>query len=219
MGSLARYLANGLDIRLNQQVSEIGTKGGTWQLITSGGHNWQGHRLVLTPPVPRSLALLQAGSVSLPESTLKALDHISYELCIAALVQLDGPSQVPEPGGMWPVGEPLAWVADNYRKGISATPGAITLHAGPEFSHTYWEATDDEIVRRLVEAAQPWLGPTVKRSHVRRWRYSKPMWTYPQPALYCPEPAPLIFAGDAFAGPRVEGAALSGMAAARVLLT
>lgn len=219
MASLAGYLAGGLDISLNQPVAKISAVNGIWQLTTSKGRHWSASSLILTPPVPLSLALLRAGSVLLPEDALQALAQITYEPCIAALIQLDGPSQLPEPGGMWPLGEPLAWIADNHRKGISAAPGAVTLHAGPEFSQSYWDAPDDEVVGRLVEAADDWLGAKIKRSFVRRWRHSKPLWTYHQRARFCPEPAPMVFAGDAFAGPRVEGAVLSGMAAAQRLLT
>ncbi|MFN2221384.1 MAG: NAD(P)/FAD-dependent oxidoreductase [Candidatus Promineifilaceae bacterium] len=219
MAALGSYLAQGLDLHLNQAVVSLKAEAGLWRLATATGALWSARSLILTPPAPESLALLAAGSVPLPEPTRKALARITYEPCIAVMVQLDGPSQLPEPGGMWPVGEPLAWMADNHLKGISAAPGAVTLHAGPEFSQSFWDAPDDEVVRRLVEAAAPWLSAAVKRSHVRRWRHSKPAWTHPQRALVCSEPAPLILAGDAFAGPRVEGAVLSGLAAAEHLLT
>jgi renalase len=219
MAALAKYLAAGLDLRLDQPVSQISVKDGLWLVTTGADRRWLARCLILTPPVPQSLRLLQAGDVHLPEGAGKALAHITYEPCIAALVELDGPSRLPEPGGMWPLGEPLAWIADNHRKGISAAPGAVTLHAGPEFSHSFWDAPDGEVVSLLAEAAAPWLGAKVWRSHVRRWRYSKPLRTHPRRHLYCSEPAPLIFAGDAFAGPRVEGAALSGLSAAACLLT
>jgi len=219
MAALASHLAAGLELHLNETAVSANVDAGAWRVATSSGNRWRARCLILTPPVPLSLALLATGSVRLPARTQKALARISYEPCIAVMIQLDGPSKLPEPGGMWPVGEPLAWMADNHLKGISAAPGAVTLHAGPEFSQSFWDAPDDEVVRRLVEAAAPWLSAAVKRSHVRRWRHSKPAWTHPQRALVCSEPAPLILAGDAFAGPRVEGAVLSGLAAAEHLLT
>jgi len=219
MATLGSYLAEGLDVYFERPVTSIAVHRSVWRLTTSTGEQWRARSLILTPPVPQSLALLAAGSVRLPEPTQKALARISYEPCIAVMLRLNGLSRLPEPGGMWPLGEPLAWMADNHRKGISAAPGAVTLHAGTEFSESFWDAPDSEVVRRLVEAAGPWLGAEVRRSHVRRWRHSKPAWTHPQRALYCPEPAPLILAGDAFAGPRVEGAVLSGLAAAEHLLT
>ena len=51
---------------------------------------------------------------------------------------------------------------------------------------------------------------------VHGWRYSQPVDTYSEACLMVEDS--LVFAGDAFAGPRVEGAALSGLAAADALL-
>jgi predicted NAD/FAD-dependent oxidoreductase len=219
MTAIADHLAGGLDIRLEQQVSRIAVVEGAWSITTDAGRQLTAQSLILTPPTPQSLALLDAGSVILPENIRKALELITYEPCIALMLRLDGLGRIPDPGGMWPLGEPLAWIADNYQKGISAAPGAVTLHAGPEFSQFHWDTPDEEVTRRLVEAAEPWLGAEIVESHVRRWRYSKPLRTHPEPCLYCDNHGPLVFAGDAFAGPRVEGAVLSGMAAAKCILT
>jgi predicted NAD/FAD-dependent oxidoreductase len=34
-------------------------------------------------------------------------------------------------------GEPVYWIADNNRKGISPQKSALTIHAGAEFSRTH----------------------------------------------------------------------------------
>ena len=58
---------------------------------------------------------------------------------------------------------------------------------------------------------------------VKRWRYSVSTSLYPERFLLLPEThpngtvAPLVFAGDAFGGPRVEGAVLSGLAAGEAI--
>jgi renalase len=70
----------------------------------------------------------------------------------------------------------------------------------------------------LLHAANDWLRAPVKRWQVHRWRYSQPMVTHPEACLFINELAPLAFAGDAFGAPRVEGAFLSGRAAAQALL-
>ena len=143
----------------------------------------------------------------------------AYDSCIAVMAKLEGPSRIPSPGGIWFSGEPVAWLADNTQKGICAEAGAgssITLHAGPNFSREYWDETARAVGFLLQEAA-PWLGTSVKHFQTHRWRFAKPNRIHPDPVLsvYCP--APLVFAGDAFGGPRVEGATLSGLAAAGCL--
>ena len=74
------------------------------------------------------------------------------------------------------------------------------------------------MARTLLEAAAPYLRAAPLAHQVQRWRYALPTVTHDAPLLRVDSGPPLIFAGDAFAGPRVEGAALSGLAAARSLL-
>ena len=69
-----------------------------------------------------------------------------------------------------------------------------------------------------MAAASRWIGTDIVDYQVHRWRYSRPVCTADNPYLFFSSPAPLVFAGDAFVHPSVEGAALSGMAAADYLL-
>jgi renalase len=201
------------------QAERVRVSPAGWTVETTSGERLTASGVVLTAPVPLSLALLDSGQVALPPLSRAALEMITYEPCLAVMLLLSGPGRVPEPGGLWPLGEPVAWVADNYRKGVSGVWGAITVHAGPEFSQTYWTADDEVIASHLVDATREWLGDDeVLTFRVHRWRYSRPARTHPEPILGVSGPEPLVFAGDAFAGPRIEGAALSGLAAADWLL-
>lgn len=218
MGAITRDLATSLAVMLGRSVQLVSFDKNRWTLDLDNGRTLSAGALILTPPVPHSLALFDRGDLSLNESDRALLSRFNYEPCIALLIQLEGPGKIPQPGGMWSIGEPLAWLADNYRKGVSPVPGAITIHAGPEFSHDHWELDDTIVLGRLLKAVEPWLGSAVRASKVKRWQHSKPLWIHAKPFLARSEPAPLIFAGDAFAGPRVEGAALSGLAGADWLL-
>ena len=70
----------------------------------------------------------------------------------------------------------------------------------------------------VVDEAAEWLGASVTTFQIHGWRYSKPMWIDDGPCLVVHRSPDLVFAGDAFAGARVEGAALSGLAAADAIL-
>jgi predicted NAD/FAD-dependent oxidoreductase len=171
----------------------------------------------MTPPAEQSLALMNSGNVTLPEAVTTALAHIQYNPCFAVLARLDAPSTVPEPGGVFMPGEPLSWIADNQQKGISDEP-AVTLHAGPEYTRAHYDDDPATVAETLIAAARGVIGPaTVLETQVQRWRYSQPTAMHPEKTLFTTTPAPLAFAGDAFDGARVEGAALSGMAAADAL--
>ncbi|MEI7747098.1 MAG: hypothetical protein WCJ28_06130, partial [Actinomycetota bacterium] len=161
--------------------------------------------------------LLEAGGVAVEPALKTRLSAIQYERCFAAMAVLDGPSRMPPPGGFAPTQGPIAWIADNQLKGVSAEP-AITIHATDEFSVAHWDKDRDETAQILIAAADEWLGVGIKQFHIHGWRFSKPKQTDPSPCAIVSSAPPLVLAGDAFAGPRVEGSALSGWAAAEAVI-
>ncbi|MBE0543395.1 MAG: FAD-dependent oxidoreductase [Verrucomicrobia bacterium] len=218
MTAISKHLAQGLDVRLNARVTCVQTEGTSWVVKTEAGERLSGCALLLTPPMPQSLQLLAAGDVPLPEQIRGDLEQINYAPCLAVLAQLAGASLIPEPGGLWFAGEPISWMADNQRKGVSLGLGAaITIHAGPQFSQAHWATPEAEVTAALLAVAAPWLGSVPVQTQLHRWRYSLPLRTHPERCVVLRERAPLVFAGDAFGGPRVEGAALSGLAAGAAL--
>jgi predicted NAD/FAD-dependent oxidoreductase len=143
---------------------------------------------------------------------------VAYEPTLALLLVLDGPSAVPPPGARQPEEGPFSFVADNAMKGISERP-ALTLHARPAVSLARFDDPDDLVVADLTAAARRWTGAAgVVAAALERWAHATPLETWPHPCLVASAgPGPLVLAGDAFAGPKVEGAWRSGAAAAAVL--
>jgi predicted NAD/FAD-dependent oxidoreductase len=64
------------------------------------------------------------------------------------------------------------------------------------------------------------LGVAVEPVALKRWRYPRPVHTLEGPVVHRDGAATMVFAGDAFHrdGGRVEGAVLSGLAAAGLAL-
>lgn len=218
MNAIARHLAQGLDVRLNAQVKRLGHDDAVWQAELTTGEKFAANALVLTPPVPQSLTLLDDVLAQWPAATREALAEIAYDPCFAVLATLAGPSGLPAPGALQLQREPIAWIADNHRKGISPDVHTLTIHAGPEFTRTHWDTPYDEVAQLLLDAAREWTPTPVQRWQVHRWRYSQPQRLYPEPCLLMTAPLPVALAGDGFGAARVEGAALSGLAAAESLL-
>lgn len=216
MSAIAEHCANGTDIRLGQHITRLRTNRTHWQVQLAGGETMQSGAVILTPPVPQSLSLLHSTGVELLPTVRARLRDISYDPCLAVMAVLEGPSRVPSPGGLKPTEGDIAWIADNRMKGVSATP-AVTIHATAAFSESQWERDRQETGLALIEAAEPWLGSPVSAFEVYGWRYSKPVRVEQRTCLIAKQTPPLVFAGDAFTGPRIEGAVLSGWAAANVL--
>lgn len=215
MNAVARHLATGLDVRRSTAVSAVARQGDTWQVRTEA-ESFDADAVLLTPPVPQSLTLLAAGEVALAAADQAALRAISYEPCLALLAVLAGPAGLPEPGAVDPADGPIDWMADNHRKGVSAEP-AVTIHATAEFSREHWSTPDGEVAALLLAAAGLAAAPTPDGVQVQRWRYARPVDVHPQRCLAAEGLPGLLFAGDAFGGAKVEGAVLSGRAAADIL--
>ena len=221
MAFIPEYIAGGLDVRTGERVVRVDTADGNWEIFCESGLRAQGSALVLALPVPKALDLAESGNYRLPDGARSRLGAVSYDPCLALMVVLDRPSPVPEPGGMQIKGEPLDFIGDNQRKGISEVP-AITVHAGPEWSRAHFGDDEAEITEQLVSLAGERLGkdlaPAVLDSSLARWRYSWVTNSHPDPFLAASEKPPLLFCGDAFGQPKIEGASLSGLSAADYLL-
>lgn len=218
MTAIAKHLAVGLDVRTATRATALIAEDGGWRVRVAEGADLRARSVLLTAPVPQTIELLTAGDTTLTPADQQALAAITYHPCVAVLALLDGPADLPEPGALRPAGEPLDWVADNQRKGISPVP-ALTVHAGPDTSRRLWDSPDEEVVTTLL-AAVPGLqaAPLPGGTQVQRWRYARPEVLHPDPVLRLDGLPPAVLAGDAFAGARVPGAAASGRAAAALLL-
>lgn len=216
VNALAKRLAAGLDLRAPAMAFAIrpGDDGSGWAVGLDDGTAIETDVVIVTTPLPQAYALLITSGVELPD----ALNNVEYDRTIALLAVLDGTPAVPTPGGLQGAGI-FSFIGDNQAKGISPVP-AVTFHAGPGWSEEHWGDTHETLDDALRTAAAPWLGDArIVDSQVKKWRFATPRTIWPEPCWSAPPPAaPLVVAGDAFAGPRVEGAYLSGLAAADVII-
>ncbi|HWM21212.1 MAG TPA: FAD-dependent oxidoreductase [Ilumatobacteraceae bacterium] len=215
MTAIAKHMAGGLDVRCGAMVFAIRRpigSGNGWEVVVDDGTVHRADAVISTCPLPQTFSLLFEAGVDLP----RELVADDYDRTIALLAVLDGPSAVPPPGGAQQPDGIFSFVADNSVKGISAVP-AVTLHAGPAWSLEHWDAPRPAVHDALIAAAAPWFGTArLVDSQVKRWRFATPRSPWPEPCWVAPDGS-LVVAGDAFAGPKVEGAYNSGLAAAAAL--
>jgi renalase len=202
MVALAEHLAADLDISLNTPIT----------MITSA--------LLLTPPAPHSLNMLNAGQVVLSAKDRETLEGLSYDPCVVGMFSVRGRVRLPEPGAVQRPNAPISWLADNQRKGLSLDTTLITVHANAAYSREIWAQPDWEVLVALEKGLREFKDSTatVIDMQLKRWLYSVPVHPYPNRYLHSINLPSLVFAGDSFGSPRVEGAALSGLAASKALV-
>lgn len=218
MTIIPKLLSENLDVILNQRVKKIDKVEEHWEVMTEKGDVHRADSLVLTAPVPQSLHMIDNGNFDLDEKIRKQLDEISYYPCIAVLAELNGPSALTSPGGMYIDDPVVSWIADNNQKGISPEAVALTIHTTPEFTEENWEADDKKISDTVIQKVTEYLGSEVVNVQVHRWRYSLPVKVAEQNYLLANQQPPLLFIGDAFGGGRVEGAYISGIEGTKALI-
>ena len=215
MSGIAKHLATALDVHTNTLVFSLERTDTGFTVITDDGVAHPCDKVLLTAPIPQSFSLMFGGGIEMPDE----LRSIDYDRTLGLLAVLDSHDHnVRTPGGMQFPDEVFSFIGDNSAKGISATP-ALTFHANPAWSAEHFDLELDEIHSRLLTLASPWLGNAqILESQPKKWRFATPRSTWPE-AHWIDPSGTLALAGDAFAGPKMEGAALSGLSAAEALVT
>jgi hypothetical protein len=199
-------------VRTTTQVVRIREVDGSVRVETDTGV-FRGRAGIVTAPVPQLLNLVDLST----EVTLAdELEAITYDPCLAVMAELDQPSRLPEGHAAFNSG-PIAWIADNHHKGVSATP-AVTIHSSAGFALEHLEDDPAAWTDLLLAEAAPHLAGTVTAAVGHRWRYSQPRTTRNDGSRVLSGSAPLVLAGEVFAGAKVEGAHLSGRSAAQNVL-
>lgn len=217
MNSLAKDLATGLEVETSTMAFAVrpasDASSHRWDVVIDDGTTRPADAAIVTSPLPQSFALLVDSGIELDET----LFRIEYDRTIGLLATLDGPAAIPSPGALQHGDDVFSFIGDNHAKGVSPVP-AITFHANPEWSEQHWD-DDGAALAALIHAAAPWLGnAAIVECQLKKWRFATPRTLWPDPCWTACE-STIVLAGDAFAGPRVEGAHNSGLAAAHALVS
>jgi len=212
MRSIPVRLAAGLDVRTSITVDRLRVSTSGVEALTGDDVIARGSGVILTPPLPQLVRLLDRSGVELTAELSRRLRAVSYHATLAVMATLDAPSGLAN-GHLSQPGEPIAWIGDNHHKGISEAP-AVTIHSTPGFAAQHLDADPKQWTRTLSEHAQPHLVGRIVAATGHRWRYAEPNSTFDDGAVLVDAERRVVLAGEVFSAARVEGAFLSGLAAA-----
>jgi len=213
MNSLPKYWAEGLDVRLGKRVSSV-RQTTTWSLQFEDGSSVDGFDSIISTLPPAQAAMILPDGFAEARSVSSAQMHV----CFCLMVGLSAPIN---PG--WDTLRvkdlPIDWIAINHAKpGRSQNMGTIIIHSEAKWSDENAESDRDWVRDVMLKSASALLGlPLEKAPHIalHRWLYAS---NKTSPDTACLQDEGLVVAGDWCLGGRVQGAWLSGRAAARALL-
>jgi renalase len=204
MNTIPKSMALGLDVRVNEKVILIENN----TVKTESGNIYSFDNLIITIPIPQVLDLFQNSKITFSEKDKNVLDSIHYEPCIAVMAVLKEQTQIPS-GGIILENQSVAWIADNFQKGITETP-TVTLHASAEFSDKHFEDDLKRVGEEMLSSVSQYVKPeNILSVQTHRWKFSNATKRYSQP-FYQIENQSIFLGGDGFGIGNVEGAFLSG---------
>ncbi|MEE4296635.1 MAG: FAD-dependent oxidoreductase [Wenzhouxiangella sp.] len=215
MNAVLKSMASSLDCRFGWRAAELAYEHERWRVRRDQEDDWiEAGSLLVTAPPQQSADLLS--DVSALATTIGA---VPMNPCWAVMLGFDAPLNSRFDAAFDNEG-PLSWMARN-----SSKPGrsgeAWILHASAEWSRTHLEREEGWVVRELLNAFRQRVPvalatpPALSRAH--RWRYALAPKPLAQDCLIDSSNR-LTVAGDWCAGNRIEGAWISGKAAAEQIL-
>lgn len=214
INTLAKRLAQGLDIRTEVQIDEL-ARDGKGFVVADGRYDG----VILTAPIPQTATLLW----SLGER--RAIASARYRPCLSVLLAFEyALPSLPYFALLDPdQRHPLTWLSVESQKVPGRAPDgqcAFVAQMSSPYSQSFYNRPGQEVVddvvgflHRLYGAE---LGSPVAQD-VKRWKYSQPE----SIALFehvNPPGQRLLIAGDGTSGGRIENAYEAGVRAARQML-
>ncbi len=229
MTRIPKVMAEGLSVRTGFEIRALAVRDGAWIATATDGSEQTARALVCTAPVPQTLKLLAAGGTALPAPVADRLAGVAYDPCLCLLLDYPGAgaAALPAPGALRSddEAEPVRWILSHRSAGMRREGEGLTVHLRGSWSAPRYPAptAPDEPLRTecweaVCAALVRWCGPgwaDPALIELKRWKFAHCATPLPEPCLVVDCGAPLVLAGDAFGdAPRVEGAWLSGTAAA-----
>jgi predicted NAD/FAD-dependent oxidoreductase len=199
------------------KVTTVDRHDSHWEICTEDGRFFHSQALIMTPPPPQSAVLLASAS---PEAST-FLQSLAMAPCLAVVARYSR-REFAWRGIQAPTDPTVSWIGNDTSKRPDLQPATTVLvvHASADFSAAHYGADENVIMPRLLEhagdlakvdlsAPQSWF--------LQRWRFALGPQTDGEAARLIGNTPPLVLAGDAIAGGKIEGAWLSGKAAAALL--
>ncbi len=196
---------------------------GLWQIGTHTEDVFSAAAVIVTVPVPQALDLLQQSALELVPKDAQVLGGVQYQRSLSVVLE-PGEGETDFPAVWRHPSATLTGIFDQSRKGLLGGGHVIVAHVCDELSCELWDHTPEAILARVeAEVCAVMGGSQWKALYLHRWRYSQPKapldTLFYQPTLVGEKSfPPLLLAGDAFGKASIEGALVSGEAAAWALL-
>jgi renalase len=227
MSAIAKPLAQGLNVILNQRVIAINpTLNHQWYLTLSANNEFiTAKALVIAIPAPQALELLEPLENNLIDiEFINQLRSVNFIPSISVMAGYPTTSQPLPPWQAFTLEQNpiLGWIGFDSSKRLDASQPVFVVQSSANFATEHIDTEDLQPVgnQMLQTAAKltelPWL-ENPEWLQVHRWRYAFPNNPLSAACLTAETPLPLVCCGDWCGGNLIPGAIKSGLAAAKYI--
>ena len=229
LNTLARAMAQGLDIRRRTRIGHLRRDIAGWSLWDGLGHPvGEFERVLIAIPASQALRLIEASL--LPEAERERicvqLRKASYRPLISVML---GYQPAPRVRPYYALvntdkAHALSWLAWEHEKSPERVPeqaGLLVAQMAPQYSREWWQAPSERIISDVIKRVATLLDEPLSSpcfTDLCHWRSALPAKTADAEQLNAIAlPLGLAFCGDAFVGGRIHLALEHGVAIARQL--
>ncbi|MBL8890675.1 MAG: FAD-dependent oxidoreductase [Planctomycetaceae bacterium] len=217
MTAIAHHLSDGLSVRLNTHIARICRSASSdLELFDEQGKSFGSFaRVVVAVPAPQAAALFASA-----DETSDKTRQVQLQPCWSVMAEFAASWDVCWAGAFLHDSF-LSWVSRNGTKpGRTKQGESVVIHATPNWTSQNWDTPPMVVAMAMLQELWRSIGieprnPLAIQAH--RWRYAIPTEPLGDGAVESPD-GRVVFCGDWCSGARVEGAFLSGQAAAGRLL-
>ena len=205
-GEMAKELP---DCRQSWHASQVRFDSGQWSVQSAADDELTADALVVTLPPEQAQSLLEGNTIP------SGLHEVEMMPCWALMAVFDRPLLAGYDAAFVNTG-PLSWLARQATRPGRPDSEAWVLHAAADWSAEHIDADSEEIIDLMLKAALDLpIAQTVEARFAvaHRWRYALARNPVEKGVIWSADQR-LALAGDWCHGSRVEGAFLSGAAAA-----
>jgi predicted NAD/FAD-dependent oxidoreductase len=185
ISSLAKAMADGLDVVRETEVSGLDRRDGAWRLRAkdgagAGSFDW----VLLAIPSVQVARLVPEGFAD-----RAALGAVRMRGCFSLMIGLDGPADLPWDAARV-AGGPLAWIACDHAKPGRPRATSILCQTTPDWAEANLERPPEEVRADLLAAFARATGIDAAGApylRLHRWRFSSTAAPAPKPCLLDPD--------------------------------
>ncbi len=228
--SLAKRMAEGLDVRLETLVGRIQQRNTGWTIFRADGESLGNFdKLLISIPATQAVGLIEGSGFTNEQgkAIIQELDRAKYNPLISVML---GYKPTPQTRPYYALvntdkKHPISWLAWEHEKALERVPegaGLLIAQMAPDYSRAHRETPQDVLFQDVAQHVSTLLHEQLTEpifTDVQYWRYALPTEKADADALLAITlPIGLAFCGDAFVGGRAHLALEHGIHVAQRLL-